>query len=1172
MAWYIQGAGDRRRALKSIVVVAAISGGVADCCLAAEPEPRATAASGVALDLQPDAIVRTSESKGHLARELVRQALLVAARDELGLPTRDAVLGEPLPGEEAPEALVLHLSQMNQQRRFCDVTVSLRREGTFAKHSVISFEVPEPEAEFLEQLAARAEALSTGEFVSLLKELGCSGRSHEFAPDGPVAGATRDKLNRLDLLSQYSTLRGLHQEIAEQGESPERLDALARGYALLATLAEHLPNTAYKACGARALIYAERLRRLAPESALSLRTRAFVRALVGLHTAALADLADAEKQNPAADTPGWIPAVDAFCRNDRKKLAELAEAAPADVWPVYLEMLLASPSPDYSRRLQAAAKVLAIQPSCERAFDVCTADAPLGAYRQGIAAALAGFAQTLAAELPKMAGLPESVGKLATKVGEDQAAQMLVRAELIGALRSSGQIGSDRHEPSWALLAALIHEESFRLGWLELDLERFNLGVDPTATLEAFRPIAKGHYFALVAEGHAWDHREANKALSALTPVLGRDMRLINLSTMPVNGTLRHYFASWYNSTWYGDRAADNADEVYSDLARVVHRSNAKDKNKAAAARALRRVSPRSEYGVAGGIRFDWDDVRDEIDGWQRDYADSPEVATAFAHSYLARNDFENGERWLKQSLALLPDPEQHEALIDLYWLLGDEPHWIAALENLQKQPCYNLNDVLAGVALADYYLRRGEPEKARPYVEPAARSWATRALVCAARYYEATGKWDRAEFYEKACTERYEGYRTAWYVWCRATGRGDVEGARRYLDGYLEKWKDRPLNDTHFLVAAEHILHERHEEALASLRAAHGVSPATLHLIHEALVADELGQDKLRDELLAESRTTGMAGNWGFVQLALCFERWLAARPDEKTARDTRRLDWAILDTTGAGSPTKQFYLAGKFLTRRGLMADAVRYFRLAATSPCTKCFEVCLAAEALRKLGEPIGERRFTEYDEPTTRYREGIDRGVRLTTKKAFDHAIAAFTKVIADNPDFPEAYVKRAKAYDLSDQFAEAEADLTQAIELLPTCARFIFERALVYEHDGRYADAIDDYRRGIEVAPEQGWSHYQLALLRAACPDEAFRDSALAMEHARKAEELHAAAPHLLLALHAASAAAAGDFEQAVELQKQAVEKSPSDTKKMMEDRLKLYQNGEPYVRKPGWWK
>src|SRR5579883_1246195 len=56
------------------------------------------------LDIGPMAEVKM----GVLARELVRQAVLIAARDELGLETRDEVLGDPPPaGDQGEEVRVV---------------------------------------------------------------------------------------------------------------------------------------------------------------------------------------------------------------------------------------------------------------------------------------------------------------------------------------------------------------------------------------------------------------------------------------------------------------------------------------------------------------------------------------------------------------------------------------------------------------------------------------------------------------------------------------------------------------------------------------------------------------------------------------------------------------------------------------------------------------------------------------------------------------------------------------------------------------------------------------------------------------------------------------------------------------------------------------------------------
>src|SRR5262249_14677039 len=67
----------------------------------------AASAPAVALDLKGTGFAPHSVEQGYLVRELVRQSLLIAARDELGLPTRDRVLGDVLPDEDGATLPVL---------------------------------------------------------------------------------------------------------------------------------------------------------------------------------------------------------------------------------------------------------------------------------------------------------------------------------------------------------------------------------------------------------------------------------------------------------------------------------------------------------------------------------------------------------------------------------------------------------------------------------------------------------------------------------------------------------------------------------------------------------------------------------------------------------------------------------------------------------------------------------------------------------------------------------------------------------------------------------------------------------------------------------------------------------------------------------------------------------
>ena len=68
-----------------------------------------------------------------------------------------------------------------------------------------------------------------------------------------------DRLASLEFLEVLLAVRDLHRAIRADGESPARLGALARGYALLGVLSEYEWHPAHRALKARALLYAQRL-------------------------------------------------------------------------------------------------------------------------------------------------------------------------------------------------------------------------------------------------------------------------------------------------------------------------------------------------------------------------------------------------------------------------------------------------------------------------------------------------------------------------------------------------------------------------------------------------------------------------------------------------------------------------------------------------------------------------------------------------------------------------------------------------------------------------------------------------------------------------------------------------------------------------------------------------
>ncbi len=86
-------------------------------------------------------------------------------------------------------------------------------------------------------------------------------------------------------------------------------------------------------------------------------------------------------------------------------------------------------------------------------------------------------------------------------------------------------------------------------------------------------------------------------------------------------------------------------------------------------------------------------------------------------------------------------------------------------------------------------------------------------------------------------------------------------------------------------------------------------------HCLHAALLADELRQPELRDELLRDAHTRGTRAGGYLVEIVRAFQNCLAAGSAQL---DLKTIDWAIRRSS-LGNPTNEFYFVGKFLAAHG-------------------------------------------------------------------------------------------------------------------------------------------------------------------------------------------------------------------------------------------------------------
>ena len=55
--------------------------------------------------------------------------------------------------------------------------------------------------------------------------------------------------------------------------------------------------------------------------------------------------------------------------------------------------------------------------------------------------------------------------------------------------------------------------------------------------------------------------------------------------------------------------------------------------------------------------------------------------------------------------------------------------------------------------------------------------------MICASGCNEGLGQLDRAELWIRRVSERYPPNKAAWFQWCKKTGAGDIEAARKLAE-----------------------------------------------------------------------------------------------------------------------------------------------------------------------------------------------------------------------------------------------------------------------------------------------------------------------------------------------------------------------------------------------------
>lgn len=96
--------------------------------------------------------------------------------------------------------------------------------------------------------------------------------------------------------------------------------------------------------------------------------------------------------------------------------------------------------------------------------------------------------------------------------------------------------------------------------------------------------------------------------------------------------------------------------------------------------------------------------------------------------------------------------------------------------------------------------------------------------------------------------------------------------------------------------------------------------------------------------------------------------------------------------------------------------------------------------------------------------------MSEGIRLMNEFALGQAVTTFTSLIELQPDYAEAWNKRATVYYMMGKFDESTADVTKTLKLEPRHFGALSGQGLIYLQQDRKKSAISWFRRALDVNP------------------------------------------------------------------------------------------------------
>lgn len=994
-----------------------------------------------------------------LVREVIRQAFLLSAREEMHAWTRDRLLREHVDQKNSAQHVFrMDLKSANPE----EIALTLALTSGEAPPAPWTAALKSEQLQQLPETVTQAEEWSRSGFVDWMKSVGV-----------PVGKRKSSKVDTdldddvpLEFIAQVAFLRKLHAALQQAPKDPAVLARIVEIYAMLGSVTEIHWGAESKVFQARSLLYAERAFHLHPDNAAVAWSRSFAWGLCGRGDIARAEIERAKTLGDGDATPDWGFSLEQFVNWDEKALAECVEKNRK--YAAYFQFQMGILSASNDRRVRTINALMQEHPECFRAAYAMSIEPQIGLQRSVGETQFRQFLVSFPENVQSVPGLPATIKTLAQELpkAEDSRAAILKTVDLVKALRQTTP-AEETSEPSLSMLATLVQNLHFVHSLQILQTNEWSLGLPTKSMQPLFQLLLRDHPAKRLCGIFDTDTSQGQKALSETVPALialpvtESAWKLLNR----IKWLQVPKLADAINLIWA------ERDNVLADMLITASDSHAPLDQRRKMLQFLNVVSPDCPGTIVARIQVDWKNVGSKAREWE-EHSPSTIVLQALGSRHENTTPPSDktraaAERCWKKLIELEPSFQNYGLLAEFYRRTGKYDKWEETQLESLKLSSFGLDEARVKWQLAEWYMSRDQYSKARPFALGAAESYSGWGLLCAARCLEGLQEWEECEKYVQAASERYNNSWLEWYLWCQRTGRGDLEAAREFcfqtIEGLSQAQKNYNEEVTCFF-----LMERNFPQALEAIGRLVQLEKASRYWGFHGVIACEEEQNlpernKLLDRMINRP-------NEDLVYSPSLSELTLRPRDSKSPTFSPAQCQFCYHHAMLAGDGTNYAYFLGENFLLRGREEDGLHWLKIAAASPTTNKWNCVMAMIELRRREIDLPSTRKTEIEPEFAEAFQKVVSANSLLKSPRHDQAVEAAEKALKLKPDWPLAQYVCAQALVAAKKYPQAEEMYSRLINQVPGLAQFHVKRAQNRETMKDFAGARTDYEAAHKLAP------------------------------------------------------------------------------------------------------